>query len=50
VPYDSLIELRKAFVIHLDKHAKFQNEYENHLRSNGLGQNYDPNFVSENLN
>ena len=50
VPYDTLRELREEFVIHLDKHPKFQIEYEKHLYSNGLIKNYEPNFLSENLN
>lgn len=50
VPYNTLRELRQAFVIYLDKHPMFQIEYEKHLYSNGLGQYYNPNFMSENLN
>jgi hypothetical protein len=50
IPYDSLKELRKKFVIHTDKHFDFQKEYERHLYYKGFAYRYDPNFVGGSLN
>lgn len=49
IPYDTLADLRKVFVIYMDKHVCFKKEYENHLQSKGLITKYDPDFVGGNL-
>lgn len=50
IPYNSMAELRKEFVIYIDKHPQFQREYERHLSSRDLLRYYEPNFVGGNLN
>lgn len=50
IPYDSMVRLRKEFVIYADKYPQFQIEYEKHLSSRNLLRYYEPNFIGGNLN
>lgn len=50
IPYDSMVQLRKEFVIYIDKYPQFQIEYEKHLSSRNLLRYYEPHFIGGNLN